>query len=455
MGGSADDHLEVMYQKVQQVAFLHREQWQEFILRRVLRIDPATLDFAHMALSQAEMRAFPLPGERWIRSTGHPRLAYRVKRVRIRSPQDLQQAMMGGAGPLTRGQSALMTLYQTLTSEAVTRLRPFAYRRKVQVMLTDLSVIEESPVIDQITHQGRPLRAIISLDFWPMAVGVIQFSSIYFLQVGRAPDGSPQFSLCPPAFIRSNAIHEYAHTLDRMLPTVRTPLKDLIFTGFVFDSILSYLQERGSCYGKDMAHYLNEPTTPLAASLEGWAIFHEMIDSDEVAAHVRHTIERLAFERPGPVTGSFASDYEVVGWDDPRVTGPVALRVEGVQATILYRLAQETTAGWQGVCGAFGLANRNLRLIRDVLRAFVHLFPDQAATAIRIVDEETHGKLTDHELVDLFGDSSALLPLLAARGRTTPGVCSVEEAVSPSTPLVDPRSSVQTSLEGILDLPAE
>lgn len=456
-GGRADDHLEVMYQKVIQASIQQENHpWRDFILRSILRVDPATLDLIHMAASQAEMRGFPLPGERWLRSIGHPKLVYRVKRTRIRSEQELHQAMTGGAGPLTRGQTALMTIYQTLSSEPITRLRPFAFRSKVQVVLTDLSVIEEDPYIDQTTYQGRPLRAIISFDFWPMAVGAIQFSSIYFLQSWRDAKGNYQYGLPSPAFIRSNTIHEYAHTLDRMLPRIFSPIKEIVQTGFVVDNILRFAKERSGCYGKDSAHFLNEVTTPLAASLEGWAIFHEMINSEEVAAEVRRQVERLAFERPGPVTYTFDGDYELVNWDDPRVTGPVALRVEGVQACILYRLAKETTADWRGVCQAFSLVNRNLRILRDVLRAFVHLFPDQAGPAIRIVDEETHGKLTVDELIDLFGHDPALLPLLAARGRPDPGPCPVDPAATPADPTrVDPRSSLQTGLEDILDLPTE
>ncbi len=455
-GGLADDHLEVMYQKVIQAAIKHdHHPWRDFILRHVLRIDPATLDLIHMAASQAEMRGFPMPGERWLRSIGHPQLVYRVKRTRIRSEQELHQAMTGGAGPLTRGQTALMTIYQTLSSEPITRLRPFAFRSKVQVVLTDLSVIEEDPFIDQTTYQGRPLRAIISFDFWPMAVGAIQFSSIYFLQAWRDANGNFQYGLPSPTIIRSNAIHEYAHTLDRMLPRVFSPIREIMQTGFVIDNILRFAKERSGCYGKDSAHFLNEVTTPLAASLEGWAIFHEMINSEEVAAEIRRQVERLAFERPGPVTYTFDGDYELVNWDDPRVTGPVALRVEGVQACILYRLARETRADWRGVCQAFSLVNRNLRILRDVLRSFIHLFPDQAADAIRIVDEETHGKLTLDELTDLFGDSPTLGPLLANRGRPGPAFCPVEETESSAPPSVDPRSSLQTGLEDILDLPTE
>ena len=99
------------------------------------------------------------------------------------------------------------------------------------------------------------------------------------------------------------------------------------------------------------------------------------------------------------------------------MSGADLMRVEGVNATILYKMATTLPAGLQGVYTAFTATNRPDRVLSDLLKQYLHDHPNQLAPLASILDEATFGRLGDAEFAAQLGTSPGLTTWLAGRAK--------------------------------------
>lgn len=319
--------------------------------------------YIDMGLSQFKMRFFPKEGEYWVRSTENVNLKYRLKSVKIKSEEDLFKVWgVKSESELNNGQKAILAAFRTAYSDAIKYRAKYAYRKSpVQVIFTDTSKFDHIPTV--------------KMDFWPMSLGSIQMSTFNF----NFP-GSEEYA-------RLTFIHEYAHTLDRSNPV-----------GIVREAIRTTITQGSALYGKDKTHYVNEKTTPRVAFLEGWAIFNEMIESEKAAKEVFNAIKSIAYEQ--------SSGYIYKSAESQEVTVKDLLSTEGVVATILYKLAKDGFEGKDGVFKAFVTCNKKFYKtceIKDLLRSYLKLYPQDEALIVKILQEVTYNKISSDEVSALLG----------------------------------------------------
>lgn len=372
---AADGGFEFYYQAIQEVNEEKPSEggsWWD----KAKNFGKQILNYAQMAWSQAEMRFFPGTGTKWVRSVQNPRIAYKVKRVKVTTEAELLAAMgVKSEAELTDGQRGLLAAFRAASSQAIKERQKYAYRKDaVRVLLTDTTGFDNVPTVQK--------------DFWPMSYGSIQMSSLQYNYKGSE------------AHARSTFLHEYCHTLDRANPL-----------GITWEAIRTTIKDGSPLYGKDNMHHVNEKTYPRVAYLEGWAIFNEMLESKDEADAVFRSIATIDFEKQG--------GYEGISATDPKVTAQDLLSVEGVVAAIMFRIAQEGKGGRQAVFEAFVGSNKALHEVKDFLREYVKRNPGETALVMRILNEQTHGKLSDAELLDLLGGTAEARAALADRGKST------------------------------------
>ncbi len=335
------------------------------------------LNYGKMAWSQAEMRFFPGAGTKWVRSVQNPNIAYKVRRVKVTSEAELLKAMgVKSEAELTDGQKAMLEAFRASSSQMIKDRQPYSYRKdSVRVLLTDTTGFDNVPTVEK--------------DFWPMSFGSIQMSTGLYNYPGSGEHA------------RSTFLHEYCHTMDRTVPA-----------GIAYEAARTWIKDGGPLYGKDNMHHTNEHTYPRVAYLEGWAIFNEMLEYPREAESVRNAIKTIDFEKDG-------GNYDHVPAADPKVSGQQLMETEGVVAMVLFRLATEGKGGRKAIFEAFQASNKYLHEPKDFLQAFAKANPGDAALAVRILDEETYGKLSDAEIKNLLGAGPEVLAALADRGKST------------------------------------
>lgn len=323
--------------------------------------------------------------KRWYSREDHC-TAYDVRRVKVKDEAHLLR-LMGAESEteLSDGQKAMLAVYRHSRSQAINERHQYGYLSKVKVILSDTSGFEDQ---SKYPHVRR--------DFWPYSQGsLIQISSGHYNYSGAEDDA------------RSTFVHEYAHSLDRTIKEFINP------------------------YGKDGSHFSNEMTKPRSAFVEGWAEFNEMLDSEYEVKTMKNSIKNVRLE-----SKTVAGQYQIVSADNPELSGQNLLSVEGINAMILYRLANEVPDGRKKIFETFSKTNWKIfRSLSTFSKDFARRYPEDAAKLAEIIDTESKGRLSEAELIDYAGDSTGMHDYLLTRGSMDSLVESQAQAPEPVAPV--------------------
>ncbi len=293
-------------------------------------------------------------------------IAYDVRRVKVRSEAHLLQLMGAETeSDLSDGQKAMLAVYRHSRSQAINERHQYGYISKVKVILSDTSGFEDQ---GKYPHVRR--------DFWPFSQGSLIMMSTNFFSYPGSEDNA-----------RSTFVHEYSHSMDRTIKEFISP------------------------YGKDGTHYTNELTKPRSAFVEGWAEFNEMLDSEYEVKAMKSSIKNVRIE-----SKTIAGDYQMVSADNPDLSGADLLSVEGINAMILYRLANEVPDGRKKIFETFSKTNWKIfRSLSTFSRDFARRYPEDAAKLAEIIDSESKGRFSETELIEYAGDSAGMRDYLKTR----------------------------------------
>jgi hypothetical protein len=310
----------------------------------------------------------PGEGDKLWYSSEDSNIAYKVKRTKVTTEEELLAAMNAKSeSDLNDGQKALLAAFRKSKSEAVKDEAKIGYIPKVKVLLSDTTGFDDSSKYPNVRK-----------DFWPCSTGLtINMSSNCYNYAGGDKDAESTF------------VHEFAHCLDATAKEFRNP------------------------YGLDGSHYGNEITGKRAAFVEGWAEYNEMIASEDEAKDILNRTKVLC-EESKTEKGKYTSIKE----ED--CTADQLLRSEAHMAKLFYRLTTETKAGKEGVYKAF--VDTRWNLLRDMstlVKKFVKNNPDDAETVCKIVDEVFLGKLSDKEFLNMVGKNETTLAYVENRGKKT------------------------------------
>ncbi|MBF0407537.1 MAG: hypothetical protein HQM10_09285 [Candidatus Riflebacteria bacterium] len=364
---------------------------------------------AEMAKEQYNFRINPTEGEKIIRSPTNKNVSYRVNRVKVKDEEQLLELMSakGDESKLTNGQKGLLASYRYSSSAAAKERLKLSDRKVIKTVLSDTTGFEDSSKYPNLER-----------DFWPMSLGKsFQLSSKYF--------DSPDFE----SIAKSNLIHELSHTLDKNLPM-----------GFAEEAITNFFKDGTFVYGKDGMHSYGDITTPRVAFMEGWSWFNQMIEFRKDRDLVFSSIKTLSKENPktGDITYYSATDSAILGSD--------LLNCEGVNAKILYRLANEVANGRDKVNKAFLASNSKNHTFRSFIKKFIEQNLGDLERVRKILDEETHGKLSRDELNDLLRYTPPVVPGPVALPPTTEVPQPPTQTTSPTTTPTACPTAVPTSV---------
>ncbi|MEW6710940.1 MAG: hypothetical protein AB1403_14025, partial [Candidatus Riflebacteria bacterium] len=379
-----DTEFEFYYQTIENVVQINNpkpEGWWETAKSWVKRGYTEVMKTWDMAFGR---KYFTGEGtKRWYSREDHC-TAYDVKRVKVKSEAHLL-SLMGAESEaeLTNGQKAMLAVYRHSLSQAVQERHQYGYLSKVKVILSDTSGYEDS---NKYPHVER--------DFWPYSQGsLIQISSGHYNYGGSEDDAQSTF------------VHEYAHSLDRTIKEFIHP------------------------YGKDGSHFSNEMTKPRTAFVEGWAEFNEMLDSEYEVKSMKNSITKVRLE-----SSTEAGKYTIVPSDSPNLSGQNLLAVEGINAMILYRLANEVPDGRRKIFETFQSTNwKVFRSLSTFAKDFARRYPEDAGALAGIIDAESKYRLSSAELIKFAGDSSGMRDYL--ENRPTDAAANAEVAASAQAPV--------------------
>ena len=145
----------------------------------------------------------------------------------------------------------------------------------------------------------------------------------------------------------------------------------------------------------------------------------------------RNALYRVCTEEP-------EKGYSYFEPTDPKVKPLDLLRIEAVNALLLYRLATELPNGQEKVFAAFTESNSWENDISRYLKTLLRLHPGDASTVGRILDQETFGRLSHDEIRQVLGSSTEVELFLRTRQDAKAGGQTVV-----STPPEPPPSSKQ------------
>ncbi|MFC1744927.1 hypothetical protein ACFL35_13125 [Candidatus Riflebacteria bacterium] len=288
-----------------------------------------------------------------IYSRSKPGVTWKAKRYKITSESQLLK-VMGVTDPakMSSEQKGVLHTYRFAHSKSIKDRNELAYQSKLRVFFTE---------------SGDYARdETFSDDFWPHSRGnLINIGDNYFSYREAEESGKTLFA------------HEFSHFIDKT-------------------------QRETDSYGPDKAHYVNEITAPRAAWSEGWAIFNEMILSEDEKEYVFSTIKRLKLEK------DTAGKYEYFDVNSDELKGQALLDNEGYVAACLYNLYNELPAGEAKILQAFKATNQMDRNFSIFIQKMLAQHPNDAAKIIEIVDKTLRFKLSKDELSAFFGSSSSL-----------------------------------------------
>lgn len=308
------------------------------------------------------------PGEgtkRWYSSEDH-NIAYDVRRTKVKSEDHLLSLMgASSAEELTEGQKAMLAVYRHSKVQAIKDRMKFGYLAKMKVILSDTTDFSDS---QKYPHVRR--------DFWPYSNGsLVQISSGRYNYPGSEADASSTF------------LHEFSHSMDRTIKEIITP------------------------YGKDGSHYTNELSKKRAAFVEGWAEFNEMLDSEDEVEAMKRSITKVRIEDK-----SVAGKYTIVSSDDESLSGMDLLSVEGINAMILYRLANELPNGKEKIFKTFASTNWKIfRSLKTFSADFARRYPADVEKLAQIIDKESKNRLSDEDFSRFIGNGSQASAYISSR----------------------------------------
>ncbi len=312
---------------------------------------------------------FPGEGEKRWYSEKDKTIAYKLQRTKVRDEAHLFELMgvkNGDLSKLTDGQKALLAVYRHSQSQSVKDRMSVSYRSKIAVTLSDTTGFDDASKYPQVEN-----------DFWPCSTGrMIQMSSNFFNYYGSDEDAKSTF------------VHEFSHSCDRTIKEFIKP------------------------YGKDGRHSCNELTHPRSAFVEGWAEFNEMLDSKSECDRMKNAVKTVKLENG---TGSDGDNYTKVPATDPSLTGRDLMSVEGVVAMVFYRMSSELPDGRTKVFNSFKNTDIYWRTTRSMLKDFTSKNAGDAKALAAILNEETHGKLSDADLIYYLGNGAGVKEFIEAR----------------------------------------
>ncbi len=339
---------------------------------------------------------FPGEGEKRWYSEKDKSVAYKLERTKVKSEAHLLELMgakNGDVSKLTDGQKALLAVYRHSRSQAVQDRMSVSYRSKIAVMLSDTTGFDDPEKYPQVEN-----------DFWPNSTGrMIQMSSNFFNYWGSEEDA------------RATFVHEFSHSCDR---TVKEFIKP---------------------YGKDGRHSCSELTHARSAFVEGWAEFNEMLDFPFERDRIQSAIKTIKIEQSD-------GEYKRVDATDSSLSGKDLMNVEGVVANLFYRMSTELPDGRAKVFASFKNTNIYWRTTQKMLRDYVKKNPADAKALAAILNEETHGKLSDAEMLLYLGNNADVQEFLKIRNKASnvaasPGETSSESSVSDAGVTVNPSTT--------------
>ncbi|MBF0546636.1 MAG: hypothetical protein HQM08_19475 [Candidatus Riflebacteria bacterium] len=197
-------------------------------------------------------------------------------------------------------------------------------------------------------------------------------------------------------------------------------------TAHLMDSVP--FSNSGAAYGADGRHLFNEVITPTAAIGEGWADYHELLDSNAPGSWSQR-IQDMVIE------GTTPGDYRTFSAD--ALSATQLLSVEVNIARMLYRLSQELPNGVEAVDQAYisPPQSEEERSVSSILTRITAQNPDHLAKIIEILDDVTFGKLSNSEIAQMIGASESTV----SSSRNSAGIANI---ASPST------DSVSTGIDG-------
>ncbi|MBF0544946.1 MAG: hypothetical protein HQM08_10955 [Candidatus Riflebacteria bacterium] len=399
-GGSS---LEFFYQQVLDVKTDPPPPANPSILDQLKSIGKTITNGIEVAKGVYDFRLNPTVGERILRSPTDPKITYRIKCVKVTDEKQLLELMgaKGDESKLTNGQKGLLAAYRFSTSKAIKDRLAISTRSVIPTVLTDTTGFEDPQKFSNLER-----------DFWPMSMGsTIQLSSRCMSVPNYDLEG------------KTTLVHELSHTLDKNIPL-----------GLLREVIHNHFTDGTLIYGKDMMHYQNEVTTPRASFMEGWAEFNEALEFPEERNQMFSETKKLFKE--DPKTGE-KKYYEAT---DPELSATDLLNCEGVITVILCRVASETTDGRKKVFDAFLASNSSNHTLKSFFKKFIAQHPGDLEKVKKILNEETHGKLSEKELSDLLGitqaQASTPVPTPTPAPTPIPTKTALNSAETPNSPTV-------------------
>lgn len=299
--------------------------------------------------------------------------AYILRKTAVTSESDLLRALGTDEGSLSDTQKGLLEAYRFSQTQVIRDFHQYHPKelREISIDLVDTNGFEDAT-----------LYPTARKDFWPNNVRYIGSGSTrsVILISGVSSRGSgPETA----EDMKVTFSHEYGHSLDR-----------------------TRIEADG--YGPDDSHFKNEVIAEKAAFAEGFAGFFESLLFPAARDRIRRSVEWIRYENT-------AGNYVTHNARSEDVKGPDLLRVEGVNAMLLYRLAKEVGSGFAKVFAAFSKSNSSDNTMPKFLKTFAELHPADGAILAKILDEETYNKLTDQEIRQILGNGAGVQSYLRQR----------------------------------------
>jgi hypothetical protein len=300
--------------------------------------------------------------------------AYILRKTPISNESDLIRAMGTDERSLSDSQKGLLEAYRFSQTQVIRDLRRYhpSELSGIDVVLIDTNGFED-PTKYPTTRK----------EFWPKNTKLIGSRST---QSTIQLSGVSSLGYGPETIedMKVTWAHEYGHSLDR-----------------------TRIEDDG--YGPDDSHYKNEVIAERAAFAEGFAGFFESFLFPSARNRIRRSVERIRYEKT-------AGDYVTHSARSEEVKGLDFLRVEGVNAMLLYRISQEIDSGFDKVFAAFSKSNAWNNTMQKFLKTFAELHPADVSILAKILDEETHNKLSEQEIRQILGNGPGIERYLRQRG---------------------------------------
>ncbi len=305
-------------------------------------------------------------GESLWYSKTNPNIAYKVKRTKITSQEQLEELMKknSSTGELTYGQKCLLASYKATQDPSMKDRAAASYRDKIKLILTDTG---DYPTGRNDTNPD------IRTDFWPYSSGptISMSDASYKYSEHSTPSGEED--------AYTTTFHEYSHSMDRTFSLQLKP------------------------YGQDGKHYTNEVTTARMAFIEGWAEYNEMIESEVMAKEYQNATASLSVESKKKGESGEYSDL-----DPAEATFEQLLAAEAYNCNTLFSLSKNLNDGKAKITKAFTSTRWNLfRDLKTIVKKLIKQNPEDTEIICKTVDEMFLGKMNEKEFYQMFGKTDA------------------------------------------------